>query len=72
MEALLIKYGYLVLLLGIAVEGEVFLLAASYLAHNNQIFSLPLVILTAIIANTGANQVYYILARTRGRDWLQK
>jgi phosphatidylglycerol lysyltransferase len=72
MEALLIKYGYLVLLLGIAVEGEVFLLAASYLAHNNQIFSLPLVILTAIIANSGANQVYYILARTRGRAWLQK
>jgi membrane protein DedA with SNARE-associated domain len=50
MEALLIKYGYALLLLGVAVEGEFFLLAASYLAHRG-IFSLPLVILVAIVAN---------------------
>jgi phosphatidylglycerol lysyltransferase len=72
MEALLIKYGYAVLLCGIAVEGEAFLLAASYLAHRGLIFSLPPVILTAIIANCGSSQIYYILARTRGRVWLQK
>lgn len=72
MEALLIKYGYLVLLFGIAVEGEVVLLAGSYLAHRGIIFSLPLVVLTAIIANSGAGQVYYLLARARGREWLQK
>ncbi len=72
MEALLIKYGYVVLLLGVAVEGEVFLLAASYLAHRGIIFSLPLVIVTAVLANCGADQVYYTLARMRGRAWLHK
>jgi len=71
MEALLIRYGYLVLLMGVAVEGEFFLLAASYLARRG-VFSLTLVILVAVIANCGADQVYYVLARTRGRKWLQK
>ena len=72
MEALLIKYGYVVLMLGIAVEGEIFLLAAAFMAHRGLIFTLPLVILVAIAANCGADQVYYSLARTRGRAWLQK
>jgi len=70
MEALLIRYGYALLFLGVAVEGEIFLLAASYLAHRG-IFSLPLVILVAVLANCGADQVYYVLARSRGRAWLQ-
>ncbi len=72
MEVLLVKYGYAVLLLGIAVEGEMFLLAASFMARRGLFFSLPLVILVAVVANCGADQVYYILARTRGKAWLQK
>lgn len=72
MEALLVKYGYVVLLLGIAVEGEMFILAASFMARRGLLFSLPLVMLVAIVANCGADQIYYILARTRGRAWLQK
>ncbi len=72
METLLIKYGYAVLVVGVAIEGEFFLMAASYLAHRGLIFSLPLVILTAIVGNCGADQIYYYLARTRGRAWLQK
>ncbi len=72
MEALLVKYGYAVLLLGVAVEGEMFLLAASFMARRGLLFSLPLVMLVAVVANCGADQVYYILARTRGREWLQK
>lgn len=71
MEALLIRYGYALLFLGVALEGEVFLLAASYLAHRG-ILNLPLVITVAVMANCGADQVYYLLARTRGRAWLQK
>jgi phosphatidylglycerol lysyltransferase len=72
MEALLLKYGYVVLLLGVAIEGEMFLLAASFLARRGILFSLPLVILVAVIANFGADQIYYILARKRGREWLKK
>ncbi len=72
MEALLLKYGYAVLLLGVAVEGEMFLFAASFLAHRGIVFNLPLVILVAVIANFAADQIYYILARRRGREWLEK
>jgi len=70
-EALLLKYGYVVLFLGVAVEGEAFLLAAALLVSRGY-FRLPLVILVAIAANTAADQVYYALARARGRAWLER
>ena len=69
MELFLIKYGYFFLFLGVAVEGEAFLLAAAFLAHKG-IFALPWVILTAIGANCTADQSYYLMARSRGRSWL--
>ena len=50
MEALLLKYGYILLFLGVAVEGEAALLAAALLAHRG-LFSLPIVILVAVAAN---------------------
>ncbi len=71
MEALLIKYGYVICFLGVMVEGESFLLAASFLAHRGTLH-LPLVILVAIAANTAADQIYYTMARIRGRAWLLK
>jgi phosphatidylglycerol lysyltransferase len=70
MEALLVKYGYAVLFLGVAIEGESFLLAASLLAHEG-IFNLRTVILLAIGANCFADQIYYMIARARGLSWLQ-
>jgi phosphatidylglycerol lysyltransferase len=71
MEFFLIKYGYFLLFLGIAVEGETFLLAASFLAHRGY-FSLWLVIAIAVLSNFCADCVYYLLARTRGREWLDQ
>jgi phosphatidylglycerol lysyltransferase len=71
MEILLIKYGYVLLFLGVMVEGESFLLAAALLAHRG-ILHLPLVISIAVIANCAADQAYYMVARTRGRAWLDK
>ncbi len=70
MEMLLVKYGYVLLFLGVAVEGEIFLVAAAFLAHRG-ILHLPLVILVAIAGNCAADQVYYFMARTRGRTWLE-
>jgi membrane protein DedA with SNARE-associated domain len=70
MEALLIKYGYFLLFLGVAVEGEAFLLAASFLAHRGY-FHLSLVIVVAIAANWAADQIYYVVARSRGKRWLE-
>lgn len=71
MEALLLKYGYLLLFLGVLVEGEAFLLAAAFLAHRGY-FHLPVVILVAVAANTVADQAYYLAARARGRAWLER
>jgi phosphatidylglycerol lysyltransferase len=71
MEVLLIKYGYLLLFLGVMFEGEAFLLAAAVLAHKG-VLNLPLVMVIAVIANCSADQAYYMVARTRGRVWLER
>jgi phosphatidylglycerol lysyltransferase len=71
MELLLIKYGYVLLFLGIMMEGEAFLLAGALLAHRG-ILHFPLVVSIAIVANCVADQAYYMIARTRGRAWLEK
>jgi virulence protein VirJ len=71
METLLLKYGYVVLFLGVALEGEAFLLAGAFLAHRAY-FHLIIVIVVAIAANCIADQVYYMAARTRGRNWLER
>jgi len=71
MESLLIKYGYALVFLGVAFEGEAVLLAAALLAHRG-LFRLPVVIAVAVAANSVADQAYFQLARLRGRRWLEK
>lgn len=70
MEEILVKYGYAIFFIGIAVEGDGFLLAAALLAHRG-IFHLPTVIFLAVAANCLADQVYYTIARARGLAWLE-
>jgi phosphatidylglycerol lysyltransferase len=71
MESLLLKYGYALVFAGVAVEGEAVLLAAALLAQRG-FFRLPVLIAVALAANTLADQVYYRIARRRGRAWLEK
>ena len=71
MESLLLKYGYALLFLGVAFEGEAVLLAAALLAQRG-FFRLPVVIAVAVAANSLADQVYFQLARLRGRAWLER
>jgi phosphatidylglycerol lysyltransferase len=71
MEWLLLKHGYALVFLGVAVEGEAVLLAAAFLAQRG-FFRLPVVIAVALAANTLADQVYFRLARARGRAWLER
>jgi len=70
-DALLLKYGYALLFLGVAAEGEAFLAAAALLVHRGY-FRLPVVIAVAVAGNTVADLVYYLAARMRGRDWLER
>ena len=69
MEHFLIRYGYFLLFLGVAAEGEAFLLSGAFLAHRGY-FHLGWVIGVALLANCAADQIYYLTARTRGRSWL--
>lgn len=71
MEALLARYGYLILFPGIVVEGEAFLLAGAFMAHRG-VFDLPVVIAVAVAATMCGDQVYYRAARARGRSWLER
>src|SRR5438093_1459781 len=71
MEALLVKYGYVVLFGGVIVEGEAFLLTAAFLAHRG-ILHRPAVVAVAIAATMFGDQVYYQAARARGRAWLER
>jgi phosphatidylglycerol lysyltransferase len=71
MESLLLKYGYALLFLGVAFEGEAVLLAAALLAQRG-FFRLPVVIAVAVAANSLIDQVYFQLARLRGRAWLER
>jgi lysylphosphatidylglycerol synthetase-like protein (DUF2156 family) len=70
MESLLLKYGYALLFLGVAVEGEAVLLAGALLARQG-FFRLPVVIAVAVAANSLADQAYFQLARLRGRQWVE-
>jgi membrane protein DedA with SNARE-associated domain len=60
-----------VLFLGVALEGEAFLLGGAFLAHRGT-FHLLTVIIVALAANCVADQVYYMVARARGRNWLER
>ncbi len=66
LEQTIIRYGYLVLFAGTMVEGDAFILAASFLAHRGYLH-LPWVLVVATAATMVADQIYYQLARARGQ-----
>src|SRR5215831_9880709 len=70
MEFLLLKYGYLLLFVGVFLEGEAFLIAGAFLA-NQGYFNFGAVVMVALAANTLGAQFYYLAARMRGRPWFE-
>jgi membrane protein DedA with SNARE-associated domain len=67
----LLRYGYVLLFIAAAVEGDASLLTATFLAHRGY-FSLAGVIVTAATATCCANQVYYWLGRRHARAALDR
>lgn len=67
----LLQYGYVLLFIAAALEGDASLLTATFLAHRGY-FSLPGVIATAAVATCSANQVYYWLGRRHARAALDR
>ncbi|RPJ65499.1 MAG: DedA family protein, partial [Acidobacteria bacterium] len=69
LEHAITRHGYLLLFGGVMVEGDAFLLGAAFLANRGQL-QFPLVLLVATAGTMVADQVYYQLARARGRAML--
>lgn len=74
MEALLaelvMRYGYLMVAVGVMFEGDATLATASFLAHRGYL-SLPIVMIVAGVASIGINQVYFWIGRKQGLKRLE-
>lgn len=67
----LLHYGYILLFIAAALEGDASLLTATFLARRGY-FSLTGVMATAAVATCCANQVYYWLGRRHARSALDR
>jgi membrane protein DedA with SNARE-associated domain len=64
-------YGYGLLFLGVLLEGETFLIAASFAAHRGYL-DLAWVITVAFLGSLAGDQIYFFLGRVKGRSFLLK
>ena len=68
-EAFIIHYGYIVILIGTFFEGETILVLAGFLAHRGYlIFSL--VVLSAFIGTFAGDQLYFFIGRKKGMAYI--
>lgn len=68
---LLSHFGYLAVLGGSVLEGETFLVAAGFLAHQGYL-SLPLVIAAGAVGSVAADLGLFLLARRKGQAVLDR
>ena len=64
-------YGYLFLLLGLTIEGEVVLLTASLVAYLLG-YSMPLFLIAAIVCTLAGNHLWYFLGRLMSGEFVEK
>jgi len=67
LAAVILRYGYALVFVSAAVEGDATLLTATFLAHRGYL-QLDLVIVVAAAATVTINQVYFWLARRYGQQ----
>jgi membrane protein DedA with SNARE-associated domain len=66
LAAVILRYGYALVFVSAAAEGDATLLTATFLAHRGYL-KLDLVIVVAAAATVAINQVYFWLARAYGQ-----
>lgn len=71
MEQFIIEYGYVLLFLGVIIEGETPLVIASMMA-NQSYFSITPVVIVGFFSALLGDQLFFWLARSKGKDWLKK
>src|SRR5215213_11804718 len=68
---LVLRYGYLMVFVGVLVEGDATLVAASFLAHRGEL-ALSAVMAIAAVTSVTMNQVYFRLGRRHGIERVAK
>lgn len=68
---LVVRYGYLMVVAGVIVEGDATVVTAAFLAHRGYL-SLTVVMALAAVTSLTANQVYFRLGRRHGVSRVEK
>lgn len=71
LEEFILEYAYVLLFLGVIIEGETPLVIASVMANQNYLNLTPVILIGFFSALLG-DQLCFLLARTKGKYWLQK
>lgn len=71
LEELMVRWGYLAVVLGTFLEGEAILVAAGALAHRGAL-SLPLVMLCAFAGSVAGDQFWFQLGHRYGQPFLDR
>lgn len=70
-EAYIIHFGYIIILLGTFFAGEALLVLAGFLAHRGYL-DFFLVVLIAVLGSFTSDQIYFYLGRKKGLPYLDK
>lgn len=70
-EASIIQYGYIIILLMTFFGGEEFLMLAGFLAHRGYL-TISLIVLSGFLGSLAADQLYFYLGRKKGVAFLNK
>jgi membrane protein DedA with SNARE-associated domain len=71
LEALIVRWGYLAVGIGVFFEGETILVIAGALAHRG-LLSFPLVVATAFAGSMSGDQLWFYLGRYCGKRLLER
>jgi len=71
LEALIVRWGYMAVVVGTFFEGEAILIAGGALAHRG-LLSLPLVMVAAFVGSVLGDQLWFQLGRRFGRPLLER
>lgn len=70
-ELLIARLGYPALMIGLLLEGETILVIGAFMAHRGY-FSLPAVMLIALMITFSSDQFFFWLGRIKGNEFLEK
>lgn len=69
-EETIARYGYFALFFGVLLEGETFVVAASFAAHQGYL-DLPWVVVVSFLGSVAGDDFYFFLGRKKGRRYLK-